>query len=813
MKQILVLLLLFITSLTSTAQEKKTLTILRVKDAPKIDGVLNDDAWALAEEASNFIQFRPKMGVEETPETRTVVKVTYDDNAIYFAAYLYDDPTKITRQFTSRDSFGQNDWFGVILNPNNDAQNDTEFFVLSSGSQADAVASPSIENGEDFGWNAVWDSAVKITDDGWVVEMKIPYRTLRFSNENVQTWGLQFHRHFRRDRSQYTWNPIDVSKGNIGLYHGELKGIKNVEPPVRLSFYPFTSGLVNTYDGTTTIDFNMGLDVKYGITENFTLDATLIPDFSQAGFDDLELNLSPFEQTFSEQRQFFTEGVDLFSKGDLFFSRRVGGTPQEDIDLNDDEEFVDYPNSIKVLNAVKVSGRTKKGLGLGIFNAITKKTNVSIKDNTTDTYRTETLEPLTNYNILVIDQQFNKNSSVSLINTNVTRSGSFRDANVTGLLADISNKRNTYNIDGQIKMSNLNLADGTETGYSTFFAARKSHGNFRYSFDHSYADTKFDINDLGLMFRNNYNNFGVDFTYRTFEPGKKLNRFFLGTYVNYRRLADPGVYTGTNFGFEVEAQTKKILYYGFGANYRIGKQYDYFEPRTEGRYFTFKNRLYNFGWLSTNYDKVFAVDFRLGTISFFDNARDTFEYWFRIRPRVRFNDKFLVRYTFNINPINNDIGYTSDIDDHIIFGERDQKTVINSIEADYNFNPFQSLSLAFRNYWSTVTYEDDLYVLQENGTLSKDLGYTTSNLDDDPNINFSTWNLDFSYTWQFAPGSFLTALYRNQLFNEYDLSDDSYTTSLNTLLDEPMQHTFSLRLQYFIDYNNIKKSFKKKSNS
>ena len=255
---------------------------------------------------------------------QTKVKVTYDDNAIYFGAYLYDDPEKIMSQITQRDSFGQNDFFMVVLNPNNDAQNNTIFIVFSSGSQADAIASL---DDEDYGWNAVWDSAVKMHDDGWSLEMKIPYRALRFANEEIQTWGVQFQREIRRARARYSWNPIDPMIGSSFQYHGEIIGLQNIKPPVRLNLYPFVSGIANTYDGQSETDLNFGLDIKYGITDNFTLDATLVPDFSQVGFDNLTLNLGPFEQTFNEQRQFIKEGVDLFNKGDLFFSRRIRGSP------------------------------------------------------------------------------------------------------------------------------------------------------------------------------------------------------------------------------------------------------------------------------------------------------------------------------------------------------------------------------------------------------------------------------------------------------------------------------------------------------
>lgn len=571
-RHFLALLLAILCFYQSNAQDKKSLNITKTTTPPKIDGILDDEAWKNVEEASDFVQFRPEMGVKLKPHQKTIVKMTYDDDAIYVSAYLKDNPDDIQVQLTSRDNFGVSDFFGVIFNPNNDAQNDTNFFVFSSGTQADAVASPG--NGEDFGWSAVWDSAVKIVDDGWIVEIKIPYRALRFSNDPIQTWGIQFHRRFRLDNSQYSWNPIDRSQGNVGLYHGELTGIENIKPPTRLSFYPFVSGVSTSYDGTTTTDFSLGLDVKYGITENFTLDATLIPDFSQAAFDNVRLNLGPFEQTFGEQRQFFKEGVDLFNKGNLFFSRRVGGPPIEGLDLEDNEEYEDYPEEIKVLNAVKVSGRTKKGLGIGVFNAITEKTDVTVKstdivfdpisqmNDTIITKRRETIESFANYNIFVVDQQFNGNSSVSLINTNVTRDGHFRDGNVTGLLADISNKRNTYNIRGQLKMSNVKSQGELSTGLSSFFNIRKIHGNFRYGFDHRFANENYDINDLGLNFRNNYNNFGIDASYQIFEPTEKLNNFRIRGSVNYRRLYDPGTFTGFNLGVNMNAQTKKLMWFG-----------------------------------------------------------------------------------------------------------------------------------------------------------------------------------------------------------------------------------------------------------
>lgn len=816
MKKSLWLFLIILSSVFVFSQEKKALNLKRATIAPKIDAVLNDQAWQEAEIAQDFVEFRPASGTAEPSHQKTTVKVTYDDNAVYFAAYLHDDPNNIMTQLTSRDNFGQSDFFLIMINPNNDAQNDTNFLVFSTGTQGDA--SVSANGNEDWGWNAVWDSAVKIVDDGWIVEIKIPYSALRFSNQDVQTWGINFHRQFRKTDVQYSWSLIDKTKGNIGLYHGELRNIRNIKPPTRLSFYPFASALTSSYDGETTSDFSLGMDIKYGITENFTLDTTLIPDFSQADFDNVELNLGPFEQQFSEQRQFFKEGIDLFNKGNLFYSRRIGNSPIGDPDLAENEEITDYPSSVDLINAVKVSGRTKKGLGVGVFNAVTEKTYATITDTITGETHKEVVEPLTNYNILVVDQQFNGNSSVSLINTNVSRNGHFRDANVTAVLFDITNKKNTYNIDGDFKYSILNLEEGNQTGFSTKLSLRKVSGNYQYGITHRIADENFDINDFGIQNRNNYNNTSAYVSYRIFEPTEKLNSFRINFRANYRRLYNPNTYTGNNIGINLNGQTKKLLGFSANVNWNIGKQYDYYEPRTDGKYFTFNDEFNVRGWVGTNQSKKFSISGRTGIATLFDSERDLFIYWFGLDTRVRFSDKFSLSYGFSFNNGKGSRGYVTEYDydedevvDEIIFGERDQKTIENSISAIYNFNSFHALSLTFRNYWSTVTYNDQLYTLLDDGSLTTDTGHTVTTLDFDPNVNFNTWNFDLKYAWEFAPGSQLTALYRNSLFNEDTLSTNTYVDSLGTLFDQPIEHIFSLKLVFYIDYNNVKNIFKKKN--
>lgn len=829
MKHIIILILLC-TSLFCYSQDKKVYQITRTDTPPTIDGILDEKIWDTLQIATNFIQFRPDIGHTPEKEKRTEVKMTYDDNAIYISAYLYDDPDDMMQQITQRDNFGQSDFLGIIFNPNNDAQNNTEFFVFSSGSQADAIEAPGV--GEDFDWNAVWDSAVKTMDNGWTLEMKIPYRALRFTQQENPTWGIQFHRHYRKTRKQYSWNAIDVTKGNVGIYNAELKGLKNIKPPTRLSFYPYASAVVTNFEGNTDTDFAAGLDLKYGITESFTLDATLIPDFSQVGFDNVELNLGPFEQRFAERRQFFTEGVDLFNKGRLFYSRRVGGRPSYTPDLEDNEEFIDYPNKVQLINAIKISGRTRKGLGVGFFNAITKEAYTTIEttdilnEDTPDeeiikTRRKELVEPLANYNILVLDQQFNKNSSVTLINTNVTRNGDFKDSNVTGLLFDINNKKNTYGAIGEIKTSSFNDIEDKSNGYSTQLEMGKNSGNFQYGVEYEYADENFDINDMGIQFRNNYSNFGADFSYRVFEPTKKLNSFRINSWFKYRQLANPSTFTGSNTGFRMRGTTKNLYSFNFNINWNIDKSYDYFEPRDDfNSFFVTKNYTESNVWVSSNFNKFFAYEANFGYGLFFDKERENFNnWWFGFSPRFKFNDKFLLVLGFEYDDYTADRGYINDqeVEDKIIFGQRDIIETETSISGSYTFNPFNAITLSFRNYLSRVTYDNQVYNLQDDGSLKVSDTHTKytigSDTDFNPDVNFNTWNLDLSYKWQFAPGSFLTVLYRNQIFDFSENSNASYTESIKNLFEQEKRNTFSLRLVYFLDYNNIKQAMRNKSKS
>ena len=465
MKKIILLCLIFICA--TTYSQKKSLKTVPISGNLIIDGNLDEPNWKTAFAANNFYMFAPDNGKLISQEKETDVKILYDNEAIYIGATLYDDePNKILKEITQRDDQGTSDNFGVFINGFNDGQQDFRFFCTASGTQMDCLATDL--NGEDFSWDAIWTSKTRINDCGWVVEMKIPYAALRFSNNKIQTWGINFVRDIKRENSIYTWTNIDNKIGNIIQQAGILEGIENIKTPTRLFFMPYSSFYLNANGAQKTLGtFKGGMDIKYGINDAFTLDAILIPDFGQTKYDDKILNLGPFEQQFNENRAFFTEGTDLFNKGNLLYSRRIGASPSIYPTTASNEEIIDNPSSVNLINALKVSGRTKNGLGIGFLNAVTEITTAKIRNNDNQSIRSEIVEPLTNYNVLVLDQRFRKNSSVSFVNTNVTRNGSFRDANVSALVWDLNTKKNTYNLSGDFKYSYVNDITAKKGIYSS----------------------------------------------------------------------------------------------------------------------------------------------------------------------------------------------------------------------------------------------------------------------------------------------------------------------------------------------------------
>lgn len=798
---------LFCISLLAQAQApKKVYRTKFTQDKISIDGKLDEAAWETVEAATDFVMESPSNGVPEEPNRKSIVKILYTHEALYIGALLLDDqPTTIPRELTIRDDFATADHFGVILNGFNDGQQDFRFFVSSAGVQQDCVYT--LTNDEDFTWNAIWESSVKITDKGWVAEFRIPYAALRFPKTDKQTWGLNFYREVKQTRYRYTWNLIDNKIGTESNQAGILEGIENIKTPTRLFFIPYSSFYLNGNSWTKTNgELKGGMDIKYGINDAFTLDAILIPDFGQTKFDNVVLNLGPFEQTFNENRPFFTEGTELFSKGDLFYSRRIGGSPSLSENLGPDEVVDKRPSNVNLYNALKVSGRTDFGLGIGILNAVTRPMYSDIRNTVTGATRQELAEPLANYNLLVLDQRFNKNSSISFINTNVMREGSFRDANVSALVFDLNTKKNTYKLSGDYKYSVISQANNQKlTGYNTSLNFAETSGKYRFSTGGQYISTFFDNNDLGVNFTTHYHSVYANGSYRILNQTKKLNSFsiFQNNYAEFDNRT--GRIQGYNHGVNVNIVDKKNDYYGFGFNGRPIRIYDFYEPRTafDTRFLQLPRTVSGYIYISTNYNRKLAIDFNPSFTQ--ADEKNRFTYYLQLSPRYRFSNKFSLVLDYSFNHLNNNVGYVGQDDstDAIYMGRRKIDTHTLSMTGKFSINHNMTFNLITRYYWSYARYNNYYELLADGGLFN-----VTDTLSLNADRNFNTWNCDLNFSWWFAPGSQMNILYRNKAFlQDFQSFNESVKDNFGRVLSaQNLDHIFSISVRYFIDYNSLKKN-------
>ncbi len=812
-------ILLATTFLNLNAQEdfpRKSYEAFRTSESVNIDARDDESSWSLAPVASDFSQFSPV--VDGFPSQPTEVKIMYDDQAIYvFAKLLDNQPDSILTQLTLRDQTGNSDWFGFGFDTYKDGQNAFLFFVTAAGVQIDLKAS---SDGEDENWDAVWESATRITDDGWYAEFMIPYSAIRFAEEPVQSWRMQFERHIRRYRENVNWNRRDPNIDNGVAMFGVLDNIRNIKSPPRISINPFAVGYVNSIKdpdanpikerGTA---YGLGMDLKYGLNDAFTLDMTLIPDFGQTQSDNVVLNLGPFEQFFEERRPFFTEGIELFNKGGLFYSRRVGDRTFRSAELQEGETFIENPSRTQLYNAFKISGRTAKGTGIGIFNAVEAKEFAVIQDDAGNT-REELVNPLTNYNVVVVDQNLKNNSFVSFINTNTLRFGSEYDANVSGFETNLKTKDQMWGVSAFGALSNQFYSDSDDiSGHAYRLNIGKIGGKLNYSLGYNIESDTYDINDLGILFSNNERSYRANISYNEFAPKKNFNRWRVAMNWFYGRLYQPNVYSQLEYEINSFFFTKKFLGFGFYTGGQPMDKHDYFEPRTFDFVSYSRNPAFQYagGFISTDYRKTFAYDFRVTRGMSFKRGVRYLN--LRFEPRWRVNDQLLIILGFDYEQLRNSVqyvnrnGYDEPIaevsDQDILYGLRDRFTWTNSISANYVLSNTSSITLNLRHNHDEVEWHD-LATLRSDGLLNPISfdGVVDNKPVFDQNANFL--NMDLQYIKRFAPGSDIIFVWQKLIFGNDDRFERNYLANLSNLGEHFQTNSVSLRIVYFLDYQTFR---------
>ena len=799
------LFLLLSPVLTLASEARKSITAIRTEVPPVIDGTLQDPAWEKAPVATEFHQYEPHNDRPASFETE--VRVLYDDDAVYIGAKMFDpEPDKILRELGLRNS-GHDlnaDRFYVEINPFDDGINGFRFQLSASGVQTDANLSSGGNRG-DLNWDAVWISETSITDEGWIVEMKVPYSALRFPRNDMHEWGINFWREVRRKREVSSWNFVDRRVGDELAYMGLLDGINGVTPPLRLSFYPYISNYAekNGFDRGWANTFNGGMDVKFGISPSFTMDMTLIPDFGQVQSDDKILNLTPFEVRYDENRQFFTEGTELFGKADLFYSRRIGDRPRnyqkaaEALEAN--ERIKDNPLETQMINATKISGRTSSGLGLGFFNAMTSASTAILEDTVAGGTREVTTQPFTNYNLVVVDQSLRNNSYVSLINTNVAGSADGYTANVTGTEFRLMDRSNMYRVSGSGALSQQYFSgEDDEFGYKYDFRIGKTGGTWRAYYDRNVLSDTYDQNDMGFLRRNNQITDGLTFSHHIFDPFWRFWTLTNTLSYNYSRLYEPRTFTGMELSHRIMMLFDTRFHISLNTTYQPRGERDYYEPRVPGRYYRTDEALRMNMSYSSDYRRRLFVD---GSFNYGREhaAVRTDEYGFMLRPTFRVSDRLNMSYGFEYNELTDDLGYVAHSNpDSIFFGRRQSPTVTNTLRSTLIFTNNLSLDFDLRHYWSRVEYDGQYYHLEQDGHL-KPIGDDLQIAD----INYNAFTIDMLLTWHFAPGSQMTLAWKNVIDHRDNVLPPGFMDNFQDMMDHPQINSLSIKVLYYLDWQTI----------
>jgi hypothetical protein len=807
MKEYIFYILFFIFSISAFTQERQ-ITAYRTNEEIKIDGLINEEAWSKAECTGDFVTYKPYQG--QMPYKPTKVCVLYDDRALYIGAILYDDePDKILKELTMRDQDnGNTDMFILQLNPYNDKRNVYEFKVTAANVQTDIMIS---DGNYDYNWDAVWQSGVTIHENKWTVEIAIPYSAIRFPNIPEQSWSANFWRVIRRNREYSCWNPVKQELGPDIEQMGKIIGIRDIKPPIRLAFYPYISTNIDFYTSAKKPVYGLsgGLDMKLGITKSHTLDLTLVPDFSHIKSDEEELNLGPFETYYSEYRPFFTEGVELFEKVGLFYSRRIGKIPAKYDEIrsmkDDNYVIIDNPRYARLINAIKLSGRNEKKLGIGVFNAITANTWAEVKDSAGNIHKILT-EPWANYNMVVLDQSFWHNSYVNLTNAFVIRPDINYLSNVIGTAFKFMDPSNRFGLYGKAAWSCINDSIGNndlDNGFMINSGLGKLNGKWQYVYELNLLSDRYNPNDFGYLQQNNIITHHLSLSYNIFQPFGKFNKMSIYTDLDHHRLFKSNDLVQTKLLLNAYLETNKFFSTWIYLDFSLSDHYDYFEARAPGRLYRRPAIQSTYIYLSTDYRKVFALDFRIGAYLDFIKRNG---WWGLIKPRVRISDKITLIYGLDFDFDHNDCGFVNDTiyNDEIIFGLRNVNTITNSLEGRWVLNNKMYFNLTIRNYWRTVDYSE-FYFLNQDGSLS-----IINNYAQDHDINFNAFNVDFMFSWNFAPGSYMNIMWKNQIFSNeiihYYTKMPSFNENLSNLFKNDQTNSISLRLIYYFDWQYLKKN-------
>ncbi len=850
-------------SFSLSAQKKQYHAKRITTDSPVIDGRLNDPVWNKAEWASDFKQSKPNEG--EEPSQKTSFKILYDNNNLYIGIRAWDsEPEKIVKRMSRRDGF-EGDWVEVNIDSYFDKQTAFSFTASASGVKGDEMISGDGKN-QDASWDPIWYLATTTDSKGWTAEMKIPFSQLRFGKKEQQIWGIQLRRKLFRKGEKSIWQFVSQDKAGWVQHFGELKGIEGIKPKRQIELVPYTvvkheryeKEKDNPYMPGKESKLTLGLDGKIGITNDMTIDFTVNPDFGQVEADPSEVNLSAFESYFAEKRPFFIEGRNImnfkFAGGsNLFYSRRIGRSPQHYPDT-DENEFVDMPEKTKILGAFKLTGKTKKGLSVGVLESVTAKESAEI-DNKGEK-RKETVEPLTNYFVGRVQKDFRKGNTI--LGTMITSTHRDIDtkalqflhksaytggidftqywkekkycftlntafSHVQGepeaiLRTQKSSRRYFQRPDADYVSLDSNATSLSGHGGSLSFGLN-GKSKLRYNLELAWRSPGFELNDIGYLKKSDGIRASFWAGYRITEPFAIFRSFNIN--INNWHGWDFGgtnIWNGFNTNFYTEFKNQWGI--GSGADYQTeGVSNDKLRG---GPSMKTENGLGN--WINIHSDNRKKINFYFGMFNYWGDEKNsrTKNYWSGIVYRP--HNMIKISLSPSLNLFKSKLQYVAKKDfqnnTRYIFADIDQKTVSMTIRFDLSIMPELSVQYygmpfvsvgkytdfkyitnpkadefadrfsIYNNKQITCNTDDNEYLIDENTDGSTD--YKVNN----PDFNFKQFRSNLVVRWEYTPGSVLYVVWSQGRTQSDNSRKFSLNEGMSNLFDVKPHNIFLMKFSY-----------------